>query len=217
MTREPYLTKSQIAYSAIKEDIVTGKYKPNQRIVVSRVAKQFGFSEIPVREALKQLESEGIIQSRPHVGVVVTSFEFDDYEKLMQVRAPLEGLATRLAAENLKERDLHFLEKLIAKMEKVINDQNFEKLPPLDREFHQAIYRACGNTYLNKIINEIWDLSFRNPGIFAFIPERARKSLPEHQKILQALKNRDGELAEKLILKQKEDSRKAFRQVFNEK
>jgi len=217
MERVHYQTKSQIAYHAIKADIVSGKYKPKQRIFVSRVAKQFGFSEIPVREALKQLESEGIIQNQPHVGVIVTSFEIDDYEKLSQVRAPLEGLATRLAAENLDARVINLLEKLIVKMENAIRSKNYEKLPPLDREFHQTIYSACGNEYLYKFITEIWDLSFRNPGVFAFIPERARKSLPEHRKILQALKKRDGTLAEKLILEQKENSRKAFRQVFDKK
>ena len=216
MVRAKYQTKSDIVYHALKEDIINGEYKPGQRIIAARVAKKFGFSEIPVREALKHLESEGIIQNKPHVGAVVTSLEVEDFEKLLQVRLTLEGLATRLAAAIIEEKDLKRLEKMIIKMEKVIRDKNYEKLPPLNYEFHRTICAACGNEYLYKIIFEIWDLSFRNPGVFAFAPERAIQSLPEHKAILKALKKRDGISAEKLVLEQKESTLKAFRLIFKE-
>ena len=217
MAKTNYQTKSEIVYHALKEDIANGRYLPNERIIASRVAKRFGFSEIPVREALKQLESEGVVQSKPHVGAAVTGFEIEDYEKLLQVRSTLEGLATRLAAERLTGDDFGQLEKLLLKMEKVILEKKYEKIPPLDRDFHRIICEASGNEYLCKTIFDLWDLSLRNPGIFAFVPERARKSLPEHKRILNALKKRDGLLAEKLVLKQKENTRNAFQTIFQSK
>ena len=113
MAKAKFKTKSKIVYQALKADIIGGKYRPQQRIIASRLAREFGFSEIPVREALKQLESEGIIQNKPHAGAVVTSIELEDYEKLLQVRGVLEGLATRLAAEFIAEKDLKTLDKII--------------------------------------------------------------------------------------------------------
>ncbi len=212
-----FKTKSEIVYLALKQDVANGRYKPDQRIIASRVAKRFGFSEIPVREALKQLESEGVVQYKPHVGATVTGFAIEDYEKLLQVRTILEGLATRLAAEHLTEDHFKALEKLCAKMESMIHEEKYEKIPPLDRDFHRIICEASGNEYLCKTIFDYWDLSFRNPGIFAFVPERARNSLPEHKRILNALKKRDGALAEKLVLKQKENTRRAFQTIFKKK
>jgi len=159
MEKKPYQTKSEIIYRALKEDIANGKYKPHQRIIASKVARRFGFSEIPVREALKQLESEGVVHSTPHVGAAVTGLELEDYEKLNQVRSTLEGLATRLAAERINGDDFRLLEKLLAKMEKVILEKKYEKIHPLDRDFHRVICEASGNEYLCKTIQDIWDLS----------------------------------------------------------
>jgi DNA-binding GntR family transcriptional regulator len=210
-------TKSEIVYLALKQDIANGRYKPNQRIVASQVARRFGFSEIPVREALKQLESEGVVQNKPHVGATVTDFEIEDYEKILQVRSILEGLATRLAAEHMTEDHFKALEKVCAKMQRVIREKKYEKMPPLDRAFHKIIYEASGNEYLWKTISGYWDLSFWYPGVFAFVPERARNSLPEHNKILNALKKGDGALAEKLDQKQKENSRKAVQTFFKKR
>ena len=157
------------------------------------------------------------MHNTPHVGAAVTGFEIEDYEKLLQVRSTLEGLATRLAAERMTGDDFAHLEKLLVKMEKVILEKKYEKIPPLDRDFHRIICEASGNEYLCKTIFDLWDLSFRNPGVFAFVPERARKSLPEHKRILNALKKRDGLLAEKLVLKQKENTRNAFQTIFQHK
>ena len=210
MEKTNFRTKSDIIYRELKSDIVSGKYKPRQRIITSEVAKRFGFSESPVREALKRLESEGLIQNTPHVGAIVTSFDMEDVEKIYQVRTTLEGLATRMAAQNTEENDLKLLEKIIAKMEKAVRDKQYEKLGLLNKEFHSIIYSACGNEYLYKIIFELWDLSSRTPGVFALVPERAHRSLLEHKEIFNALKKRDGILAEKLIIEQKRNSLKAL-------
>jgi DNA-binding GntR family transcriptional regulator len=216
MEKIKFVTKSDLVYQALKNDILSGKYKPEQRIITSEVAKRFGLSESPVREALKHLESEGLIQNTPHVGAIITSLDMADVEKIYQVRINLEGLATRLAVQNIDKRGLGLLDKLIVKMEKFVRNREYEKLGLCNKEFHATIYSACGNEYLYKIIFELWDLSFRTPGVFAFVPERAKRSLLEHKKILSALRKRDGNLAEKLVIEQKKRSLNALRLFFEE-
>ncbi len=216
MTLSEFKTKNQIIYEALKEDIINGKYEPQQRIIISQVAKEFGASEIPVREAIKHLESDGLVQSTPYIGVAVTSFDMEDVAKIYQIRGVLEGLAAKLAAQNIKEKDLKLLGKQINAMQKAVNTKKYERLGLLNKELHRGIYSACGNQYLYKLIFELWDLSFRTRGVFALVPERAYQSLREHKEILKALEKRDGDLAAKLIVEQKEDSLSALLAYFKD-
>ena len=206
MEKINFQTKSDIIYQELKQDIINGKYKPRERIVISSVAKQFGSSDIPVREALKQLESDGLIKNTPYVGAVVTSFNFEDIQKIYQVRTVLEGLAARMATDHVKQNDILALDKSVAHMKKAIEAENFFSLAQLNFEYHHTIYSASRNEYLNKIIFEIWNVSSRSRAIFVLVPDRARAAVKEHIAILEALKKGDGIETEKLIFKHNESA-----------
>ena len=211
-----YHTKSEIIYKELREDIVNGRYKPNQRIIIGEIAKTFGTSEIPVREAIQLLVSEGLLKSIPHVGPVVTRLDMEQMEEIYVIRTVLEGLAIRLAAENIGDKEIRFLEQNNSKMEKAVAKQKYKTISSLNKEFHRIIYAACKNRYLFKYIFELWDLSFRIPAVFALIPGIAHLSLAEHKEILEALKKRDGMRAEKLIAKHKENLLHALRDYFKD-
>jgi len=85
MERPVFRTKSKIIYEELKQGILNGMYKPQQRIITAEVAKEFGASESPVREAIKQLESDGLIENTPYVGAVVTNFDMEDIEEIYEV------------------------------------------------------------------------------------------------------------------------------------
>jgi DNA-binding GntR family transcriptional regulator len=208
--KNKFQTKSDIIYQELKQDIIKGKFKPRERIVISKVAKKFGTSEIPVREAIKHLESDGLIHHTPYVGAVVTSFNFEDVRKIYQVRTVLEGMATGMAAENIGQKEMNSLKKIVSKMEKGIQSGHYESLAQLNVKFHNIIYSASGNAYLNKMISELWSFSTRSRAIFIFVPDRARKAVEEHIDILKALKGEDGILAEKLVHKHNEAALKAL-------
>ena len=214
MERPQFRTKSEIIYQELKRGILSGTYRPQQRIITSEVAKEFGASESPVREAIKQLESDGLIENTPYVGAVVTNFDMEDIEEIYEVRSVLEGLAARIAAQRIKENDIELLEQHVADMEKALHEEQYDSLGVLNKEFHRRIYSVCGNKYLFRVIFELWDLSSRTPAVFALVPERAHKSLLEHKEILTALRGRDGVLAERLIAEQKENSLSALRSYF---
>ena len=215
MERRIYQTKSEIIYQEIKEDIINGKYKPNERIVISDVAREFGASDIPVREAMRHLESDGLIQSKPYVGAIVTNFDLADIRKIYQIRAVLEGLATRQAVDRIHENGLKKLETILSKMTKAVGSGNFVQLSNLNREFHHVIYAASENEYLIKVIFDLWDMSLRARAIFSFMPDRARAAVDEHSHIVAALKKKDGSLAEKLVTQHMNSHLKAL-QLFYE-
>lgn len=212
-----FKTKSEIIYKDLRQEIISGKYQPQQRVIISKVAKEFGTSEIPVREALKNLESEGLIKITPHVGAVVTSINIEEIGEIYELRSMLEGKAAKKAAKNLGQNDFNRLESLITDMDRALQHKEFERLGQLNREFHQSIYSACGNRYLHKCIFELWDISSRASGLFAMVPERARESHHEHIVIFKALKAQDGFLAEKLIIEQKEKSLNSLQQFIKPK
>jgi DNA-binding GntR family transcriptional regulator len=215
MEKGIYQTKSEIIYQEIKEDIINGKYKPKERIVISDVAREFGASDIPVREAMRHLESDGLIQSKPYVGAVVTNFDLADIRKIYQIRAVLEGLATRQAVDRINKNGLKKLETILSKMIKAFGSGNYVLLSNLNREFHHVIYAASENEYLIKVIFDLWDMSLRARAIFSFMPDRARAAVGEHTNIVAALKKKDENLAEKLVIEHMNSHLKAL-QLFYE-
>jgi DNA-binding GntR family transcriptional regulator len=199
MGLEKYRTKSEIVYESLRKKIISGKYKPYRRLVLSKIAEEFGVSEIPTREAFNLLISEGLLVKTPHSGVVVSGLDMKDLEKVYAVRTVLEGLAARLAARNIEEKELLKLQENNRKMEEAVAKENYEKIVSLNREFHTMVYAASRNEYLQKHIFELWDLSYRIPGVFALVPEIAKVSLVQHTAIVRALGNHDEIQAEHLI------------------
>jgi DNA-binding GntR family transcriptional regulator len=200
MERRIYQTKSEIIYQEIKDDIINGKYKPNERMVISEVAKEFGTSEIPVREAMRHLESDGLIKNKPYVGAVVTNFDLVDIQKIYQIRAVLEGLATRQAVDRINEGGLKKLDTVLSRMIKAADSGKCVLLSNLNRDFHYVIYAASGNEYLIKVIFDFWDMSLRARAIFSFMPDRVQAAIHEHANIVSALRKKDEILAEKLVI-----------------
>ena len=217
MARGIYQTKSEIIYQEIKGDIINGKYKPNERIVISEVAREFGASDIPVREAMRHLESDGLIQNKPYVGPIVTNFDLADIQKIYHIRAVLEGMATRKAIDGINKNGLKKLETILSKMRKAVGSGNYVLLSNLNREFHHFIYNVSENEYLIKVIFDLWDMSLRARAIFSFMPDRAREAIDEHADIVAALKKKDGSLAEKLVIKHMNSHLKALQMFFEQK
>jgi DNA-binding GntR family transcriptional regulator len=191
MERGIYQTKSEIIYQEIKEDIINGKYKPNERIVISDVAREFGASDIPVREAMRHLESDGLIQSKPYVGAIVTNFDLADIRKIYQIRAVLEGLATRQAVDRIDKNGFKKLETILSKMVKAVGSENYILLSNLNREFHHVIYAASDNEYLIKVIFDLWDMSLRARAIESLADKLVIQHMNSHLKALQLFYERE--------------------------
>jgi len=205
-----FKTKSQAVYENLRRDIVDGKLKPGQKIIVSDLSREFGLSEIPIREAVRKLESEGLIQLTPHVGTMVSKIDGKEVIEIYLIRTELESLAAKLATPYLTEEDLDFLRKRISEMESVTNQKNYEKLGTLNKDFHLRIYRAAPYPYLFKLIVELWEKVHRTRGVFALVPERAIASIKEHKRIVEAIRRKDPTSVGRLVRDQKDKSMKAL-------
>lgn len=198
-----FKTKNVAVYEVLRKDIVDGKLKPGQKIIMSDLAKRFGLSEIPVREAIRRLESDGFVEFTPHVGAVVSKMDESEFVETYLIRIELEALATRLAAPHVTSEDIDYLEKKNHEMEIAIQQNHPEKLGALNRDFHLRLYRAAPYPFLYKLISDLWEKVERTRSVFAYVPERAAASVAEHSQIIEALRTKDLAAAEALIKEQK--------------
>ena len=198
-----FLTKNVAVYEALRKDIIEGRMKPGQKIIMSEVAKDLGLSDIPVREAIRRLESEGYVHFTPHIGAIVTELDENKIFELYLIRIELESLATRLAVPHVTTGDIDFLIKKNREMERAVQAQKYEKLGTLNKDFHLRIYKAAPYPTLYQLIEDLWEKMERTQCVFTFVPDRAAASVEEHKDIIEALKAKDTALSEKLIKNQK--------------
>ena len=210
-----FLTKNVAVYEALRKDIIEGRLRPGQKIIMSEVAKEFGLSDIPVREAIRRLESDGYVHFTPHVGAIVSELDAEKIIELYLIRVELEALATRLAAEHITPGDIDFLIKKNQEMESAIKAEKLEKLGALNKEFHLRIYRAAPYPTLKLLIEDLWEKMERTQSVFTFVPDRAAASVEEHKKIIAALKARDTTLAERLVKEQKSRTMARLKKYLN--
>jgi DNA-binding GntR family transcriptional regulator len=196
-------TKNVAVYRKLRQGIIKGKLKPGQKLVMADLAKTFGLSETPVREAIRRLESDGYVHFTPHTGAVVTKIDEGKLVEIYLIRIELEALATRLASPHITDRDIEFLNKKNHSMETAIQQNKYEDLGALNKDFHLRIYKAAPFPRLYKMICDLWDTFERWPSVFSYVPERAVASVEEHKKIIEALKVGDMEQSDRLMKEQK--------------
>jgi DNA-binding GntR family transcriptional regulator len=203
-------TKNVAVYDKLRQSIIKGKLKPGQKVVMAELAKTFGLSETPVREAIRRLESEGYIDFTPHTGAIVTKIDERELVEIYLIRIELEALATRLAISHITDKDIEFLNKKNHEMEIAIQRNKYEILAGINKLFHLRIYKAAPFPRLYKMICDLWDTFERWPSVFSYVPERAIVAVEEHKRIIQALQMKDMDQADRLIKEQKERTMEAL-------
>ena len=205
MRKKLFKTKSQVVYDYLKESLMSGDIKPGEKIITRAVAEKLGVSEIPVREAIKMLESQGFVEVTPHVGAKVVHINLEELEEFYMIRSELEGLAARLASKHIKGSDIAKLEKIQEEHKKAIESEDPKRIADLNQQFHFTIYRSSPYKHLYNMISNLWanaNISRIN-SIFFLSPGRGEETLKEHEQIIEALRRGDGDLACKIIKRQK--------------
>lgn len=181
-------SKKQKAYNYMKEKIVKGFYAPGQRIVINQLARELSTSAIPIREAVRQLEAEGLVEYKQNIGPVVRKINENEYVEALTVLAVMEGYATALAHGTFTEDAITKLYELNEQMKEALMEFNFGIFGKLNREFHFLIYSHCPNQYLVDAIKRTWDKldAIRVAGS-TINPKRAKESIAEHEEIIQLL------------------------------
>ncbi|KYD34540.1 MULTISPECIES: GntR family transcriptional regulator [Geobacillus] len=181
--------KTQLAYEYILSRIENGVYGPGYRVVIDQIARELGLSSIPVREAIRQLEAEGLVELKPYTGAVVSNINEKEYIETLSVLAVLEGYATALGSPHLTKEAIDRLEQVNERMERALEELELERFSELNYEFHSLIYAHCGNAYLEEQIKQIWQRMKRIRAYgFTFVPQRAKASIEEHREIIRLLR-----------------------------
>ena len=183
------MTKQQQLYVALRERILSGAYGPGFRVVIDQVAAEFAVSALPVREAIRRLEAEGLIVYRPNAGAQVAPAEPELFEDTMGVLALLEGQATALAAPLLTARDLTALEQHTDDMVAAMERMDSLAFGRHNRAFHQHIYARCPNPVLVSMLRDVdRRLDAIRTTVFVHIPYRGAASVAEHRELIELLR-----------------------------
>lgn len=196
-----FLTKSDYIYNSLKDDIVTGVLKSNERLILSKVAEQFNASEVPVREAIKKLEVNGLVKNVPYVGAVVKALNDTEVKDLYQIRAYVESLAIKLAIQRSDKAGIKKLKEIIMVMEGAMKEGDVAEFGRTDKKFHLEIARQSGNTRLHRMIEELWNETEQAQSIFRADPALMKQSFEEHLDIFHTIVKNNIEQAEELAKK----------------
>ncbi|MCC2254738.1 GntR family transcriptional regulator [Ruminococcus sp. CLA-AA-H200] len=188
-------------FQKIREDILNGKYRENDELRENTIGKELGVSRTPVREALRQLELEGLVTIIPNRGAYVTGISNKDIWDIYVIRSMLEGLCAGWATEHITQEQLDELEETLLLSEFQMNREsgfNAEQVAALDSRFHAILYEASGSRILSRVLTDFHNYVQMARRSSIVSEERARKSIREHRQILRAVKERDADMAEQL-------------------
>lgn len=186
-------TKREWAARVIREAILRGDLKPGQRLKQQELAEALEMSATPIREVVRILEAEGLVENIPYKGTFVHEVSSAEAEELTPIRVALESLAVRQAVPNLTGDDLSKLEKILGRMERAETSGDLAALRRYNFDFHSKIYNACGSEILCELIERVWP-RFATDILWA-IPDRAKASVDHHRAILDLIRDGDAEAA----------------------
>lgn len=193
----------------IEEAILSGEFKPRERLIEMDLITRFGVSRTVIREALKKLEAKGLVRSIPYRGVIVADLTVDEIEELYFVRIQVEKVAARLVLEHITRTEIQNLKKLAREVELHLRNKTHQMIEK-DSEFHRVIFKACHNRYLYGII----DFLRTKAHIVRFnawsLPHRIEQSIVEHRKMIKAIEDRNLSQFEELIVKHHTYSKESY-------
>ncbi len=193
------LSLKDIAYSAIKEAILTLKLEPGMLLVESELAHQLGISKTPVRDALQELEREGFVTRVLFKGTYVTEVTVEDITEVFQLRSVLEGLAAHLAAPHFAPEELDRIEGYLTAAEAALAVGDLTLCSQQGQRIHEAIIDQADSQRLAQIIHNLDDHVQRFRLLSDRIGGRLDKSVVEHRRVLDALRRRDPAAAEQAM------------------
>ncbi len=188
------VSAEQQAYDYLHQAICSGQLAPGTRIVTEDVAQLLDMSRMPVREALRRLSVAGLVAIRPNRGAIVTRLNIEDMREIFEMRSALEGLAIRLAAPKVTDRQIVTLERLLEDMEAC--EQNSQDWLERHRQFHATIVTAAERPRLSAQIGSLYALL--DPYMRIWLQHRDKPRTPRaaHEQLITVLKSRDSRLAE---------------------
>ncbi len=197
-------------FEELKNDILNLNYLSGDTLVENSLCMKYNVSRTPVREALKQLEQEGLISVVPNKSAVVVGISDEDIIDIFDIRIRLEGLAAAKAAKNIDDKEIDDLKESLDILSSHIEEGNFENIGSIDTKFHDVIYRASKSSPLRTILHNFHHYTKMARTRSFKGPNRAMATISEHKAIFDAICNHDSELAMKLSVEHVEHAKNNY-------
>ena len=211
-----YLPLRDVVFNTLRKAILKGELKPGERLMEIALAERLGVSRTPVREAMRKLELEGLVVMIPRRGAQVANITEKDLNDVLEVRIALENLSIENACMRMTEEQLEELWNAAKNFEATMAEGNLVKLAEADVAFHEVIYKSSDNRRLNQVLNNLREQIYRyrveylkDDGIYPRLIE-------EHQKMYDALKAKDQELAVSYVEKHLHNQAEAVKKIIRE-
>jgi DNA-binding GntR family transcriptional regulator len=186
-----YRTKTDIVLETLRTRIISGELVPGARLILREIGEEFACSDIPVREAMRALASEGLVAIVPHGGARVTELQADELIDLTETRSLLEPRATVSAGMAMPDAAVDALGQILEAMRAVAAGTSSEDYSRLNREFHRAILAHCPNRRLAALIDDLWGKAERGRLVHRIFRGHVTASMAQHEEIVAAIRARD--------------------------
>lgn len=193
------VTKGEAAYEFLKARILQMELKPGQRIVIRDISKQLNISDIPVREALNKLQSENLVEMKPHVGFAVSAVSDKKIYENLQVKYELEIIAIKNVVANITAEELAKAEEMLTLLKELNAKKDYISYFRTVRQYNLLLYRNCGNDVLYNMILHLFEITESLGTIYALVPGWCDYSVKTHYEIFEAIRNKDDEKAAQLL------------------
>lgn len=185
--QDAFLPLREVVFKTIRQAILTGELKPGERLMEIHLANKLGVSRTPIREAIRQLELEGLVVMVPRKGAQVASITEKSMTDVLEVRLALEKLAVELACKRITYEQKEGLKKVLLEFEKAVETDDASAIARADVDFHDAIFNATGNMRLGQMVNNLAEQMYRFR--FEYIKDKGgrQRLIEEHRRIYDAV------------------------------
>lgn len=208
-----YQTKQDLVYQTLREAIMHCTLAPGQRLVIEEIARELAVSPIPVREALHQLQSEGLVETVPHVGATVSAIAPNAVDEIFMLMEALELVAMRAAAEHGTSEAYVGLRALVAQMDEALADDDFVRWGDVNTAFHRAIARVAAMPLLQDLTDRVFDRwdRVRRFTFQRILHEPLQQAQRQHHAMLDALAAREYDRLDQLVKDHNRNALAAYR------
>lgn len=214
---DSYRPLREVVSEALRQAISSGILRPGERLMEIQLAEELGVSRTPVREAIRRLELEGFLVMVPRRGTYVSDLTIKDINEVFEIRTALDVLAAGLAAERITEEELEKLERLLVQIGEHIENGEAELIVEADGAFHDILYEASRNDRLVGIINNLREQFTRFRSISMAYPGRLKNTLEEHRRLVEAIAQRNPDLAQQYAREHMENAEQTLLNDLNDR
>lgn len=188
-----------MVFTKVRQSIISGEYPCGMALTEAMIAKKLQVSRTPVREALRQLETEQLVEFTPNKGAVVKGISADDAKDIYAIRSLVEGLAAKRAADHATDDQITQMEEILDIAMVYLNHNDFDSIKITDNKFHQLLYDMTGSNTLKHYLGEMHSSAEKFRVASIRTEGRVKESMAEHRAVMEAIREHNGEKAKELM------------------